>query len=151
MGDEAKLRQLKVTDVPAAIELSAEAGWNQTADDWSMLIELAPQGCLAMELDGTVVATTTLLAYGSQLGWIGMVLTRKRFQGRGLARRLLSEALNLADRMKIETVKLDATDQGKPLYEKSGFRSEQAVERWSRTGTGHLLTPQPSSDSLPEN
>ena len=34
--------------------------------------------------------------------------------------------------MGIETLKLDATDQGQPLYEKLGFRAEQAVERWSR-------------------
>jgi hypothetical protein len=35
----------------------------------------------------------------------------------------------------VETVKLDATDQGKLLYERLGFRSEQAVERWSRPGS----------------
>jgi hypothetical protein len=36
--------------------------------------------------------------------------------------------------MHIETVKLDATDQGQPLYEKLGFRCEEAVERWWRAG-----------------
>ena len=33
-------------------------------------------------------------------------------------------------------MKLDATDQGQPLYEKMGFRTEEAVERWTRPGTG---------------
>src|SRR2546430_8956029 len=46
-----------------------------------------------------------------------------------------SQALALADRIKIETVKLDATDQGRPLYVKMGFRCEQSVERWSRTSS----------------
>src|SRR6476660_2594057 len=81
-------------------------------------------------------ARPTLLCYGSTLAWLGMVLTRKKFRGQGLARRLLSETLALANQMKIETVKLDATDQGQPLYEKLGFRCEQPVERWERAATG---------------
>ena len=128
------LRRMNASDISAAVQLSAQAGWNQTDEDWRLLIELAPEGCLAMELDGELAATTTLFCYGRQLAWVGMVLTKLPYRGRGLARRLLTEALALADRKGIETVKLDATDQGKPLYEKLGFRSEQAVERWARPG-----------------
>jgi predicted GNAT family N-acyltransferase len=130
------LRRLAASDLPAALELSEQAGWNQTADDWRMLIDLAPEGCLAIEVDGELAATTTLLGYGRRLAWIGMVLTKKPYRGRGFARRLLTQALSLADQMAVETVKLDATDQGRPLYEKMGFRSEQPVERWTRPGTG---------------
>lgn len=145
MGTGEKLRLLTAEDIPSAMQLSVEANWNQTPDDWGMLIELAPQGCLAIEVDGEIAATTTLLGYGRQLAWIGMVLTRVRFRGRGLARRLLTEALALADRMKIETVKLDATDQGKGLYEKLGLRAEQAVERWA--GPGAMNTVPASTES----
>jgi predicted GNAT family acetyltransferase len=128
-----QIRRLTAEDVPAALGLSTEAGWNQTADDWRMLIELAPETCLAIDVEGELAATTTVICYGQKLAWIGMVLTRMKFRGRGLARQLLSHSLLLADQMKIATLKLDATDQGKPLYEKSGFRFEQPVERWSRT------------------
>ncbi|MGH9546368.1 MAG: GNAT family N-acetyltransferase [Terriglobales bacterium] len=128
------LRRMNARDIPAAAQLSAQAGWNQTDEDWRLLIELAPEGCLAMELGGELAATTTLFCYGRQLAWVGMVLTKLPYRGRGLARRLLTEALALADRKGIETVKLDATDEGKPLYEKLGFRSEQGVERWLRPG-----------------
>jgi GNAT superfamily N-acetyltransferase len=131
------VRRLAAPDLPAALGLSEQAGWNQTADDWRMLIDLAPEGCLAIEVDGELAATTTLLCYGRRLAWIGMVLTKKCYRGRGFARRLLTQALSLADQTAIETVKLDATDQGRPLYEKMGFRSEQAVERWTRAGTGN--------------
>lgn len=130
------LRRMAAYDIPAVLELSEQAGWNQTADDWRMLIDLAPDGCLAIELEGELAATTTLLCYGRRLAWIGMVLTKKSCRGRGFARRLLTHALSLTDQMAIETVKLDATDQGRPLYEKMGFRSEEAVERWTRPGTG---------------
>ena len=87
------LRRLAASDVPAALELSEQAGWNQTADDWRMLIDLAPEGCLAIEVEGKLAATTTLLCYGRRLAWIGMVLTKKSYRGRGFARRLLTQAL----------------------------------------------------------
>lgn len=126
------LRLLQVEDVQAAFHLSAQAGWEQTEEDWRTLLDLAPQGCLAMELDGCLAATTTLLIYERRLAWVGMVLTRPEYQRRGLARGLLIRALELADRSGIETVKLDATEQGMPLYERFGFRCEQEVERWVR-------------------
>jgi GNAT superfamily N-acetyltransferase len=135
MAAGGQLRFLKIEDIPSAMELSVEANWNQTPEDWQMLIELAPQGCLAMGVEGEIAATTTVLCYGQRLAWIGMVLTRTKFRGQGLARRLLTETLTLCERMKIETVKLDATDQGKPLYEKFGFRVEQATERWAAVPT----------------
>lgn len=154
MGDSAGaiLRRLAASEVPAALELSEEAGWNQTADDWHMLIDLAPNGCLAIEMDGKLAATTTLLCYGRRLAWIGMVLTRKSYRGRGFARRLLTQALTLADQMEIETVKLDATDQGQPLYERMGFRSEEVIERWTKPGAGSATgMGDPVGDRPPEN
>src|SRR6266853_5499508 len=111
----AKLRRLRVEDVPAATLLSAQAGWNQTAEDWRTLLELSPEGCLAIEVDGHLAATTTLLCYGRRLAWIGMVLTKAEYQRRGFATRLLAHALENADKMGIATIKLDATDQGQPL------------------------------------
>ena len=135
-GSPSKLyiRALTENDMPAAVALSSGAGWNQTAGDWLMLIRLAPETCFALEYEGQLAATTTLLCYGRQLAWVGMVLTRPDYQGRGFARRLVEHAVTQAEYRKIETLKLDATEQGLPLYEKLGFRMEQAIERWSGAG-----------------
>lgn len=128
--DDGKIRQLNATDIAASLELSALAGWNQTAEDWRMLLLLAPEGCFGLEVQDRLVATTTLICYGKQLGWIGMVLTHPEFRGHGFAKRLLEHVLQRADAAGIRTLKLDATDQGRPLYEKHGFKSERAIERW---------------------
>jgi GNAT superfamily N-acetyltransferase len=154
---EEELRTLRADDVPAAFQLSAQAGWNQTEEDWRMLMELSPEGCLGVEVDGNLVATTTLLCFGQRLAWIGMVLTRSDYRRRGLAKRLLGHCLGQADRMGIETTGLDATDQGKPLYEKFGFHPNQEIQRWSRPGEGQappaaggisVIEPWRSLDSL---
>ena len=145
----ATLRKLRASDVPAALQLSVEAGWNQTLEDWLMLVDLAPEGCLAIEIDAEVVSTATLLCYGRRLAWLGMVLTRVAYRGQGFARRLLTEALTIVDQMQIETVKLDATDQGQQLYEKLGFRGEQPVERWERPASANVPSSGLTSNATP--
>src|SRR5258708_31799820 len=101
--------------------MSNRAGWNQTAHDWRSLIELEPEGCFALEFDGRVVATATLICYGERLAWLGMVLTHVDYQRRGFARELVTRVLELADERQIQTVKLDATSQGPLLYERLRF------------------------------
>jgi GNAT superfamily N-acetyltransferase len=128
-------RLLRQEDITTALKLSADAGWNQTEEDWQTLLDLASDSCWGIEMDGTLVATTTLLRYGRRLGWIGMVLTDQKYRRRGLAKTLLERVLAQADKLAVETIKLDATDQGLPLYEQFGFRAEQEIERWSRPAT----------------
>lgn len=140
---ELRIRLLETADLPDLMALSTGAGWNQTAEDWKMLLALAPDTCLGIECEGHLAATTTLLCYGKHLAWIGMVLTSPAFQRRGFARALVTRALELARERQIETVKLDATDQGRPLYESLGFVPECAIERWFRgdTETSHEAAP----------
>lgn len=142
-----RLRQLCCDDIPDALELSLAAGWNQTRADWTALLETAPEGCLGVECDGRIVATTTLVSYGKRLAWIGMVLTHSDYRRRGFARLLVQEAIDLARGLEVAVVKLDATDQGKPLYESFGFRTEQSVERW---GLGDPVEISVSTGALPE-
>lgn len=125
------VRLLTLLDIPSALVLSTLAGWNQTISDWELLLRLEPEGCLAVECDGRIVATATLICYDDQLAWLGMVLTHPDYRKRGFARRLVEFALNIAEVRNIRSVKLDATDRGLPLYESFAFRREQAVERWS--------------------
>ena len=131
---QGKLRLLRPADLPGAMELSRLAGWNQTIEDWDTLLRLDPHGCFVMEVDERVVATATLLCYGKRLAWIGMVLTRPDYRRMGFAQRLVQAALERSVALNIESVKLDATPEGQPLYEKLGFKTEQIVERWYHDG-----------------
>jgi GNAT superfamily N-acetyltransferase len=130
---ESSIRRLTAEEVPGALELSSQAGWNQTASDWETIIELSPETSFAVDCGGQLASTATLLRYGERLAWVGMVLTRTDFQRRGFAKMLLSRVLAEADARGIRTVKLDATAQGQPIYTSLGFEVEQEVQRWSGT------------------
>ena len=123
-----RIRLLEPSDVPQARALSQAVGWNQTPDDWRLAIEMNPVGCFAMEFEATLVATTTTIRYGTDLAWIGMVLTHPEYRARGYARSLMQCALDhLSD---VKTIKLDATEMGAPLYRQLGFVDECVIERW---------------------
>ena len=126
---------LEESDVPAALELQSLAGWNQTANDWKRVLRLDRAGSFAARLDGRLVGTTTTLGFGHDLAWIGMVLVHPDFRGRGLGRQLMEAALEHLQRQGVATVKLDATPAGKPLYEKLGFETELAIQRWEGVAT----------------
>jgi GNAT superfamily N-acetyltransferase len=126
------VRQLTNDDVPAAFELSHSAEWNQTPEDWQRFLKLEPDGCFGIDCDSRLVSTAALLCHGQNLAWLGMVLTHPDYRRRGNARCLVEAALSHAEQRGIRTVKLDATDQGRPLYHAHGFEDEQPVERWHR-------------------
>ncbi len=127
-----KIRLLKTPDLPHLVDLSRQAQWNQTEADWTRLLALAPAGCFGIEADGRIVASTTALSYAPELAWIGMVLTHPNHRGKGMATALLEHTLNAVKAQCIRIAKLDATDQGRPIYAKAGFHDECAVERWRR-------------------
>lgn len=130
------VRLLSQNDVPAAQKLSDAAGWNQTEADWNRVVRLAPELSFGQWAGGVLVATTTAVSYGVELAWVGMVLTEPAWRGRGLARRLMERALGELGRRGVRSVKLDATEMGRPLYLSLGFREEGIVWRWRHEGGG---------------
>ncbi|MBM3812757.1 MAG: GNAT family N-acetyltransferase [Acidimicrobiia bacterium] len=127
-----ELRLLRSADLPDLQELSRAAGWNQTADDWQRLLALAPEGCLGVEEGGRIVSSTTAIRYGRELAWIGMVLTLPEYRKRGFARSLMSHTIDLLRYRGTSWIKLDATEEGRPIYTELGFTAETPIERWRR-------------------
>jgi GNAT superfamily N-acetyltransferase len=123
------IRLLSTADLPALVNLSRLASWNQTAADWVRLLTLEPAGCFAIDQNGTLAATATMLRYPPYHAWLGMVLTQPEFRGRGLARRLVEHAILFAGR---RTIHLDASDMGQRLYESLGFIEECPIDRYLR-------------------
>ncbi len=144
MQGEPEIRLLTPRDLPRLVELSTEVGWNQTPNDWRRFLALVPDGCFCLESDGQIAATATAIRYGQQLGWLGMVITGGAWRGRGFARRLVTRTLDYFDQHRVATVKLDASDLGRPVYAKMGFVDEYPVERWLRDTT-RPGSPHPAS------
>jgi GNAT superfamily N-acetyltransferase len=124
------LRLMTKADIPAGMRLKEIAGWNQTPADWERFLDSSPEGCFAAESEGQVVGTATTIIYEGRFAWIGMVLVDPAHRGQGLGTKLLKRTIEFLDSQRVPTIKLDATPQGKPIYEKLGFVPEYEIQRW---------------------
>ena len=124
------LRTMTKKDIPAGLRLKELAGWNQTAADWNRFLDASPEGCFVAEVEDKVRGTATTISFENKFAWIGMVLVDPEYRGRGIGTRLLERTIEYLEHQRMPTMKLDATPQGKPLYEKLGFVTEYGIERW---------------------
>ena len=124
------IRRLTEADVAAAQRLREQAGWNQSDDDWRRLLAWTPTGVWAAESDARVVGTTAVITYGRRIAWVGMVLVDVAHRRQGIGRALLMHALTYLDRLGVQTVALDSSPEGQPLYASLGFADAFELERW---------------------
>jgi GNAT superfamily N-acetyltransferase len=133
---------MTVADVPLGMRLKAQAGWNQTEADWRRFLDLESEGCFVAELDAVPAATLTTCVFGP-VAWIAMVLVDEPLRGRGLAKALLAHALAFLEGRGVRSVRLDATELGRPVYEKLGFAVEYPLARYQGVLPGRGTTPRP--------
>jgi GNAT superfamily N-acetyltransferase len=123
------LRALRLgpAQAEAAFALSAEAGWNQTVDDWRLMLgEGEATGQITAA--GRLVASALIVPYRERLAWISMILTSEPFRGRGLATRNLQWALERCEQRRL-IAGLDATPAGVEVYRSLGFEEVCGLQR----------------------
>ncbi len=130
-----RVRRLRTRDIEVAIALTDLEAWGYTHADFERLLALSPEGCFAVEDQGRVVGVLTTTSY-DKLAFLGAVILRPEYRGRGYGRLLMEEALEHLSRSGIETVRLNAYLNVVPFYERLGFRGEYEVVRWSGRATG---------------
>jgi GNAT superfamily N-acetyltransferase len=128
---DAPIDALGGDDLEAALALSAEAGWNQVAADWRLMLQLGSG--FAVRDGGRVVATVLALPYPPVFGWVSMVLVHTPYRRLGLATRLVERATAALTGAGLIPV-LDATSAGVEVYGRVGFRPVGSLLRWRGTG-----------------
>jgi GNAT superfamily N-acetyltransferase len=138
-----EIRRMAWADVDFGMQLCRLANWNQLEADWRRLFAISPEGLFVAECDGQRCGTASAVNYGRALGWIGMMLVHPDYRRRGVASVLLDRCIRHLRALEVESIKLDATEQGRPVYLKSGFRDEQPIHRMIQTHRGIQKQPSP--------
>jgi hypothetical protein len=121
--------RLQPQDADGVWPLSIEAGWNQVAADWRLM--LACGSAFGMkDAGGRWIASALALPLGPEVSWISMVLVTKPDRRRGHGTRLLASCI-AAIEASGRSMGLDATELGRPVYLPLGFRDLHTISRWS--------------------
>ncbi|HWL52495.1 MAG TPA: GNAT family N-acetyltransferase [Chthoniobacteraceae bacterium] len=116
--------------IASACRLSTQAGWNQNEEDWRRLARVAPEGVKVWVDGGEVRASYSVVAYGRESAWIGMILVDHYYRGKGLGKAAFVAAMEEARARDVAVIGLDATELGEPIYRKFGFGITLPLTRW---------------------
>src|ERR1700674_4262341 len=86
------IERLQPDDAEGLYPLSIEAGWNQVAADWRLMLSLG-LGYGVRGANGEWIASALALPLGPAISWISMVLVTELERGQGLGTRLLSRCI----------------------------------------------------------
>ena len=127
---------LTAADTHACWQLSQALRWPHREADWQQFITWAKAhgAALAVRADGRLIGCGLAWQWGHEQGSIGMVIVDGAWQRRGIGKRLFK---GLLQALEGRDVMLQATAQGRPLYESLGF----AAIGHARQFHGHWQPP----------
>jgi GNAT superfamily N-acetyltransferase len=128
------LAALTEHDIAGCMALSAEAGWNQSPDDWALFMRHGTVFGLSGD-DGRPVATGAILPFSDAFAWISMVLVTAARRRHRIGTGILETCCAELKRRGLVAV-LDATPAGERVYRPLGFAPQFALTRWQGQGGG---------------
>jgi GNAT superfamily N-acetyltransferase len=131
--------RLTSNDMSDCLALSAEAGWNQTREDWALFLDHST--VLGLRDDrGRAVASGAVLPYPNGFAWISMVLVTASRRRERIGTRILQACCAEVVRQGLLPV-LDATPAGEQVYRPLGFQPMFGISRWQGNGGGRGSPP----------
>ena len=144
MQEPFALDTLSAADTHACWQLSQALRWPHREADWQQFISWAKAHgtALAVRADGRLIGCGLAWQWGHEQGSIGMVIVDNAWQRRGIGKRLFKGLLQALDG---RDVMLQATAQGRPLYELLGFTAIGHARQFH----GHWQPPTEAAPTAP--
>ncbi|MHC2834167.1 GNAT family N-acetyltransferase [Bacillus sp. F9_6S_D1_P_5] len=119
-----RLRKEKIEDIVA---LSSYIGWDYNREEVETIFNLGIVYGVWNERK-KLIASAAIILYGEALASIGMVIVHPDYKGRGIGKVITNSCMNSVSAR--TPIMLIATDEGKPLYKKIGFRVVSYVSKY---------------------
>jgi GNAT superfamily N-acetyltransferase len=114
-----------------AFKLSLEMSWSYRIEDWAFALKLG-RG-MVLTRAGAVIGTAAWFPHGDEHATLGLIIVAGQAQGRGLGALLLD---TLIEQGSGRTLILNATPEGRPLYERRGFVPTGTIHQHQGAATG---------------
>jgi GNAT superfamily N-acetyltransferase len=125
------LRAARERDLPDIVRtLTLAFGEPLRGDTWQWILDSSEGAIFVAARRGEIVGTGAGLRFGAT-GWIGGLGVEPGSRRRGIASRLTGQVVDWLRDHGAETLLLQATGQGRPVYEQLGFVAEGAYRMWA--------------------
>ncbi|KIV76776.1 acetyltransferase, GNAT family [Bacillus mycoides] len=119
-----RLRKGKIEDIVA---LSSHIGWDYNREEIETILHTGIVYGVVNERE-ELIASAAIILYGETLASIGMVIVHPDYKGRGIGKIITDSCVKSVSTQ--TPIMLIATDEGKILYEKLGFRAVSYVSKY---------------------
>jgi GNAT superfamily N-acetyltransferase len=116
-----EIRPMLADDVPAAAQVILEGGWSDRSGFFRWAIGHPTCYPVVADEDGRIVGTG-LATVNGRVGWVGAIFVAQDRRRNGLGSALSAAVIDELERQGCTTQVLIATDEGRPIYERLGFR-----------------------------
>ncbi len=149
--DRFSIRLLEATDVePLDLALRSAYGFEQShAARLRTYLDAPAVATFVAAEDGLPLGCVFGIDYG-QAAYVSLMGVDPRAQGRGIARALLDALISWSEECGIDSLHLDATPAGAPLYERAGFVDDGETVVFTRPATSGEASVAPPAASGPQ-
>ncbi|HEQ3524860.1 TPA: GNAT family N-acetyltransferase [Bacillus cereus] len=124
---EIRLERLREEQIGDIVSLSSYIGWDYNREEVEIIFNSGIVYGVWNERK-ELIASAAIILYGEALASIGMVIVHPDYKGRGIGKVITNSCMNSVSAQ--TPIMLIATDEGKPLYEKLGFRVVSYVSKY---------------------
>ena len=119
-------------DWPFFLAWAHREGWRVPANELALFRGPLTECAFVLKERGEPRGFVTAVRH-ERSGWIGNLIVPADLRGRGCGAFLLRHALEVLRRRGVESIWLTASDLGRPIYEKLGFRPMDGIRRYTLT------------------
>lgn len=135
-----KFEKLLSSDLDRLRTLQPE-GWTDITIDFVYYLKSGFCNPIKLELDNKIVGIGVSIVF-EKTAWLAHIIVDENYRNQGIGYRIVDELVKRLNSESIETFLLIATEKGRPIYSKYGFRD---VSEYVFMKREHLWKEKPSS------
>ena len=139
-----QIREMTGDDVDAVGDVTAAGNFGDRREFFRVAVALSSCRPIVAMSDGHPIGTGLGSIHGG-VGWVGVIFVSPELRGRGIGRALTEAACEILDGAGCHSLVLVATELGRPIYERMGFREQTRYHMHPADYLAEMPAPPPGA------
>jgi GNAT superfamily N-acetyltransferase len=145
---EFEILEMTSNDVDGVGDMTAAGGFGDRREFFRMAVEMPDCRPILAVSEGRPIGTGLGAIHGD-VGWVGVIFVAPELRGRGIGRALTVAACDILQDAGCRSLVLVATDLGRPVYDRLGFREQTRYHMYPADPLDSAPVPPPGTNLRP--